>query len=36
MGLVPPHGDVRYRGRDIARLRAGLVVRADILGGQYR
>jgi len=30
MGLVPPHGVVRYRGRDIAGLRADLVARAGI------
>jgi branched-chain amino acid transport system ATP-binding protein len=30
MGLVPPQGVVRYRGRDIAGLRADLVARAGI------
>ncbi len=30
MGLVPPQGTVRYRGRDIAGLRADLVARAGI------
>jgi len=30
MGLVPPHGVVRYRGRDIAGLRADLVARAGV------
>ncbi len=30
MGLVPPHGVVRYRGRDIAGLRADLVAREGI------
>ncbi len=30
MGLVPPHGIVRYRGRDIAGLRPDLVARAGI------
>ncbi len=30
MGLVPPHGTVRYRGRDIAGLRADLVARSGI------
>ncbi|HEY8288238.1 MAG TPA: ABC transporter ATP-binding protein [Acetobacteraceae bacterium] len=30
MGLVPPQGVVRYRGRDIAGLRSDLVARAGI------
>jgi branched-chain amino acid transport system ATP-binding protein len=30
MGLVPPHGEVRYRGRNIAGLRADLVARAGL------
>jgi branched-chain amino acid transport system ATP-binding protein len=30
MGLVPPHGTVRYKGNDIAGLRADLVARAGI------
>jgi len=30
MGLVPPRGVVRYRGRDIAGLRADLVARAGV------
>jgi branched-chain amino acid transport system ATP-binding protein len=30
MGLVPPHGVVRYRGRDVAGLRADLVARAGV------
>jgi branched-chain amino acid transport system ATP-binding protein len=30
MGLLPPHGVVRYRGRDIAGLRADLVARAGV------
>jgi branched-chain amino acid transport system ATP-binding protein len=30
MGLVHPHGEVRYRGRDIAGWRADLVARAGI------
>ena len=30
MGLVPPHGVVRYRGRNIAGLRADLVARAGV------
>jgi branched-chain amino acid transport system ATP-binding protein len=30
MGLVLPHGVVRYRGRDIAGLRADLVARAGV------
>src|SRR5205814_3514437 len=30
MGLVPPQGVVRYRGRDIAGLRPDLVARAGI------
>jgi branched-chain amino acid transport system ATP-binding protein len=30
MGLVPPLGVVRYRGRDIARLRTDLVARAGV------
>ena len=30
MGLVPPQGSVRYRGKDIAGLRSDLVARAGI------
>jgi branched-chain amino acid transport system ATP-binding protein len=30
MGLVPPHGVVRYRGRNIARLRTDLIARAGV------
>jgi branched-chain amino acid transport system ATP-binding protein len=30
MGLVPPHGVIRYRGKDIAGLRSDLVARAGI------
>jgi len=30
MGLVPPHGSVRYRGREIAGLRADLVARSGL------
>lgn len=30
MGLVPPHGLIRYRGKDIAGLRSDLVARAGI------
>ena len=30
MGLVPPHGAVRYRGRDVAGLRTDLIARAGV------
>ena len=30
MGLVPPRGEVRFRGRDLAGLRADLIARAGI------
>ncbi len=30
MGLVPPHGNIRYKGRDIAGLRSDLVARTGI------
>ncbi len=30
MGLVPPHGEVLYRGRNLAGLRSDLVARAGI------
>jgi len=30
MGLVPPHGQIRFKGRDIAGLRTDLIVRAGV------
>ena len=30
MGLVPPHGKIRFKGRDIAGLRTDLIVRAGV------